>query len=676
VVFQAKTGSLNDPAPKAAVTQTITNLKAIPGVSSVTSPYDPTPTAVTFDEGKPDVKTANLNITPSGNVGYAAVSFSSPITSPDQAKTWFDQLTTAAQPAVDAGLGVTFGGAVADQGNPAPPGISAYSSLIGIAAAIVILLIAMRSAVSMAVPIGVAICSVIVSGTLSKILEASFTVGSVGPILGDMIGLAVCIDYSLFIVTRYRQGLDDGMEPYDAVGRAIATSGSAVLFAGVAVCLALCGLFIVGIPYITQIGFVAAMYVVVSILAALTLVPALLGALGHRINAGRILHREPKPVEQTVGGRWAGVTARHTGIVAAASLIALVILILPVKSLELGLPDDGNVQPSLTQYQAFQLVNENFGAGQNGSLLLAIDLPPVNSTNVLPVLQAFGTLQTAVAAAPDVARVSLPIPNSIPSSTDPSAVPTAAIMQVVPSVAPNSQQAADLVRNLRTNVIPDALKGSALNPDQVYVGGQTAINIDLTDALQAKLPIYILAVVATAFLLLMMVFRSIFVPATASIMNLLSIGAAYGVLVVVFQWGWGKGAIGLSSTLPIVPFVPVMMFAVLFGLSMDYEVFLISRIREDYNKSGDSRASVREGLSTVARVIVVAALIMMSVFVSFVPNPDPQIKMIGFGLTVAVLIDVSIVRMMLVPASMQLWPKANWWFPKWLDKILPRINVD
>ena len=676
VVFEAKTGSLDDDAPKAAVTQTIENLKKIPGVASATSPYDPTPTAITFDEGKPNLQTANLNITPSGNVGYSSVTFSSPITNPDQAKTWFDDLQAATKPATDAGLSVAIGGAVADQGNPPPAGVSQYSSFIGLAAAIVILLIAMRSATSMAVPIGVAVFSVVISGNLIKILEDSFTIGSIGPILGDMIGLAVCIDYSLFIVTRYRQGLADGLEPRDAIGRAIATSGSAVLFAGVAVCLALCGLFIVGIPYITQIGFVAAMYVVVSILAALTLVPAVLGALGHRINSGKIGHREPKPTDQTLSGRWAGVTSRRTGLIAAISIVILIVLILPVRGLELGLPDDSNIEPSLTQYQSFQLINENFGPGENGSLLLAIDLPAVDSTNVVPVLDAFGKLQTAVAAAPDVARVSLPIPNSLPSSTDPSAVPTAAIMQVVPTVSPNSEQAADLVRNLRTTVIPDALNGTALDPSKVYVGGQTAVNIDLTEALQDKLPIYILAVVATAFLLLMMVFRSVFVAGTAAVMNLLSIGAAYGVLVAVFQWGWGKEVIGLSSTLPIVPFVPVMMFAVLFGLSMDYEVFLISRIREDYNRTGESRESVRTGLSTVARVIVVAALIMMSVFISFVPNPDPEIKMIGFGLTIAVLIDVAIVRMMLVPATMQLFSKANWWFPGWLDKILPRIKVD
>jgi len=676
VVYNTPDGNLNEPATQAAVAQTITNLKAIPGVSSVSSPYDPTPTSITFDEGKPDVKSANLNITPSGKVGFSSVQFTQPITSEAQATGWYADLRNAAVPATSAGVQVAIGGAVADQGNPPPPGISEYSKEVGLLAAVLILLIAMRSVVSMLVPIGAAIVSVAVSTSLTSFLEVNYTVGSIGPILGDMIGLAVCIDYSLFIVTRYRQGLADGLEPHEAVGKAIGTAGSAVLFAGVAVCIALCGLFIVGIPYMTQVGFVAAMYVVTSILAALTLVPAVMGALGHRINAGRFLHREPKSGHATLGMRWAGVVSNHSALVAVCSLLVLVVLVLPVRSLELGLPDDGNIDPTLSQHQSFQLINENFGPGENGSLLLAVDLPEVTQSNVIPILDAFTKLQSAVASTSDVARVSLPIPNSLPTSQDPKAIPTAAIMQVVPSVAPNSQQATDLVHNLRDNVIPRAMDGTAIPAGNVFVGGATAVNIDLTQAIQQKLPFYILVVVVLAFVLLMMVFRSLLVPCSAAIMNLLSIGAAYGVLVVVFQWGWGKAAIGLFTTVPIVPFVPVMMFAVLFGLSMDYEVFLISRIREDYNSSGDPRAAVHDGLASVARVIVVAALIMMSVFVSFVPNPDPQVKMIGFGLTIAVLIDVSIVRMMLVPSTMHLWARANWWFPKWLDRILPHIQVD
>ena len=676
VVFKVSSGALTDATQEAAVNATLDNIKKISGVSSVSSPFAETPTTITWDEGTPSVQTAKQAITPDGQVGFASVTFDAPITSADQATSWFDQLQQAAQPATQAGIDVTFGGAVVDAGNPAPPGVSEYSKYIGLGVAVIILLFAFGSAVSMSVPIGTAVVSVTISTFLTTVLEASFTVGSIGPVLGDMLGLAVCIDYSLFIVSKYRSLRDEGQETLDAVGHALGTAGTAVLFAAIAVCLALCGLILVGIPYITQVGFVAAGYVVMSMLAALTLVPALLGAIGNHINGGRIFHRDHGPDFVGIGARWAGFIDRRRGLVGGVALVILVVLILPVRSMTFGLPDDGDIDPALTQQQSFQLIDENFGPGQNGSLLLAIDLPTITDQNMVQVLDAFEKLQTAVAGAQDVARVSLPIPNNFPTSSDPSAMPTAAIMQVVPTVAPNDPAATTLVENLRNTVIPQALEGTAIPASNVYVGGQTAINIDMTDKLIEELPIYILAVVATAFVLLLMAFRSVYVAGTAAIMNLLSIGAAYGVLVAVFQWGWAKDAIGLVTTLPIVPFVPVMMFAVLFGLSMDYEVFLISRIREHYLASGDAREAVRTGLSTVARVIVVAAAIMMSVFASFVPNPDPEVKMIGFGLTIAVLIDVTLVRMALVPASLQLLPKANWWFPRWLDKILPKISVE
>jgi RND superfamily putative drug exporter len=300
----------------------------------------------------------------------------------------------------------------------------------------------------------------------------------------------------------------------------------------------------------------------------------------------------------------------------------------------------------------------------------------VNQGNGLQILQAFGKLDAAIKATPGVAQVSLPIPNNFPSQANPNAVPTAAIVQVVPSTAPNTDATTELVNNLRSTVIPQSLQGSAISPSQVFVGGQTATLIDLTAAIKDRLFLFIGAVILGAFLLLMMVFRSIFVPFQAAIMNLLSIAATYGVVVAIFQWGWGKGIIGLSTTVPIVAFVPVMMFAVLFGLSMDYEVFLISRIKEEYNKSGDNRDSVVTGLASTARVITAAAMIMIAVFLSFVPSPDPTVKMIGLGMAVAVLVDATIVRMMLVPSTMELAGKANWWFPGWLDKILPRIKVE
>jgi putative drug exporter of the RND superfamily len=272
--------------------------------------------------------------------------------------------------------------------------------------------------------------------------------------------------------------------------------------------------------------------------------------------------------------------------------------------------------------------------------------------------------------------VSLPVPNQFPSDADPSKVPTAVIMQVVPTTAPNSDATTNLVSTLRDTTIPNAVQNGPIPAAQVYVGGQTALLIDLTTAIQARLLWFILAVIAGAFLLLMMVFRSLYVPANAAVMNLLSIGAALGIVVAIFNWGWAKDVIGLTTSVPIVSFVPVMMFAVLFGLSMDYEVFLLSRIKEEHDKTGDNRESVVNGVASTARVITSAALIMISVFLAFVPSPDPTVKMIGFGMAIAVLIDATIVRMLLVPSTMELAGKATWWFPSWLDKILPKIHVE
>jgi RND superfamily putative drug exporter len=510
-------------------------------------------------------------------------------------------------------------------------------------------------------------------------LEASFSIGSVAPVLGAMIGLGVGIDYSLFIVSRYRQNLAEGMKPDNAVGAAVATSGSAVLFAGITVCMALCGLFFVGIPYVAQLGYISALFVGVTIVAALTLVPALLGALGTRIDSLAIHHHhESADIHKTISARWAAATSRHPVRYALVSLVILLVLAAPVFRIELGFTDDGDLAPELTQRQAYDLLTANFGAGNNGPLLLAIDLRGADLTNPLTVTNGFAALtkmSAAIQATPGVARVSLPVPNNVPSAQDPK-LPTALIMQIVPTTAPNSTATTALVRDLRGTVIPNALKGTIGDASKVYVGGQTALLIDLTDALKDRLVLFIGLVILGAFLLLMMVFRSLFVPFKAALMNLLSIGAAYGVIVVVFQWGWGKGLIGLTNTVPIVAFVPVMMFAVLFGLSMDYEVFLISRIKEEYEKSGDSRQSVVTGLASTARVITAAALVMISVFLSFVPNPDPTVKMIGLGMAVAVFVDATIVRMVLVPSTMELAGKANWWVPRWLDRVLPNIHVE
>ncbi len=679
VVFETRSGTLADPTYAAAIDQTLSNLRGLPKVGAVTGPFDQTPTEIDgYDQGQAVVKSESLNINPTQAVGFATVPFTEQL-DVDEAKATFAALQKAVQPAAAAGLTVNIGGQVADLGNPPDPGISEYSDVIGMVFAVIILLIALGSFTSMAVPVGVAIMSVAVSHLIVGILESSFSIGSVAPVLGSMIGLGVGIDYSLFIVSRYRQGLTEGREPTDAVAKAIATSGSAVLFAGITVCMALVGLYFIGIPFVAQLGYVSALFVGVTVAAALTFVPALLGLLGRRINSLSIHHRhETQDIHKTLSARWAAATSHHPVRYMLISLVILLVLAAPVFRIDLGFTDDGNLAPELTQRRAYDTMTANFGAGDNGPLLLAVDLRGADLTNPQTVTEGYAALtrmSDAIKATPGVARVSLPVPNNIPSEQNP-ALPKAVIMQVVPTTAPNSSATADLVRDLRQNVIPKSLAGTIGDAGEIYIGGQTSTLIDLTDALTKKLPVFIAAVIFGAFLLLMMVFRSLFVPFKAALMNLLSIGGAYGVIIAVFQWGWGKSLIGLSDTVPIVAFVPVMMFAVLFGLSMDYEVFLISRIKEEYEKSGDSRQSVVTGLAATARVISAAALIMISVFLSFVPNPDPTVKMIGLGMAVAVFVDATIVRMVLVPSTMEIAGKANWWLPAWLDRRLPHINVE
>ncbi|MGI9080375.1 MAG: MMPL family transporter [Acidimicrobiales bacterium] len=681
VVFESPSGALTDPNYRAAIDHTVTNLKGIPKVTAVTGPFDPTATGVEgLENGHPVLQTQTLNLNGRQNVGFATVAFAGQLDA-TQSKNVFAALQKATAPAVATGLKVDLGGPVVDAGNPPAPGLSAYSENIGLILAVVILLIALGSFGSMAVPIGGAIVSVGVSHSLVAILGNTFDISTAAPAIGAMIGLGVGIDYALFIVTRFRQGLSEDLQPEEAVARAVATSGSAVLFAGITVCVALAGLHFVGVPFIAQLGYVSVLFVGVAVVTALTLVPALLGAMGTRINALSIHHRhETVDIHTTLSARWASATSDHPLRYALISLVVLLALAAPVLQMALGFADDANATSELTQHRAYEALTANFGPGVNGALLVAIDLRGVDLTNQKTAtdgLVALGSLSDAIKSTPGVARLSLPVPNSMPSAQDPrSPLPTTLIMQVVPTTAPNSEATADLVRTLHDKVIPTALKGTSGDAGKIYIGGQTSTLIDLTDTLTSRLPVFIGIVILGAFLLLTMVFRSLFVPFKAAVMNLLSIGGAYGVIVVVFQKGWGKGLIGLSGTVPIIAFVPVMMFAVLFGLSMDYEVFLISRIKEEYEKSGDSRQSVVTGLAATARTITAAALIMICVFLSFVPNPDPTIKMMGLGMAVAVFIDATIVRMMLVPSTMELAGRANWWLPSWLDRMLPHINVE
>jgi len=654
VVFRAPSGTLVDPAAVAAINETVARLAKVPGVTHVSDPTSPLFASTMASDHK---------------IAYATVAFETDATAVPEHT--FANLQAAAAPARAAGLEVQYGGAVIDAVNPPTSAISQHADQIGLAMAVIILIIALGSVVSMVVPITLALFALTCSTLITQILEAHFTIGSVAPVLGTMIGLGVGIDYSLFIVSRHRQNLAAGMAPDEAVGMALATSGSAVLFAAITVCIALCGLALVRIPYVTTLGFTAAIYVAVAVAAALTLLPAMLGLLGRHVTAWSLPWAKRHQAEQadgmkTVSGRWAHEVARRPIVFGLISLVVLLVLATPLFSIHLGFPSDSSAPSAITQHKAYELLDQGFGPGSNGPLLVVATLPasPKSDPAVAADLQR---LSAAVAQAPGVAHATPPV-------TDPDG--RVAIIAVTPSTSPTAAATADLVHHLRDQVIPDATRGGAVAADQVMVGGSTATDVDLTQVITDRLLPFIGGVILGAFLLLMMVFRSLFVPFKAAVMNLLSIGAAYGVIVAIFQWGWGRGAIGLDEVVPIVAFVPVMMFAILFGLSMDYEVFLLSRIREDYDRTGDSHQSVVNGLAATARVITAAALIMISVFLAFVTNPSPTVKMIGLGMAAAVFIDATIVRMILVPSTMELAGRINWWCPAWLDRILPHINVD
>jgi RND superfamily putative drug exporter len=650
VVFQAKSGTLSDPANQAAIAQTEANLAPgrSPHVTQVLGPTTPVvgPAFVSKD----------------GTIGYVRVQYDDKATSlpPETVK----QLEAAAAPAEQAGLRVEFGGPVVDYLSRDEGG---DADVIGLFFAVIILLIAFGSVVAMSVPIGTALFGLGIALSIISLVAAVTDIGTVAPTLATMIGLGVGIDYSLFIVTRHRQNLAAGMEVNESIGLANGTAGQAVLFAGGTVVIAITGLALSGIPYVTRLGFMSAIAVAVMMVAAVTLVPAVLGLAGRHINSIRVPHLRRKAraaAHHSVTGarpggweRWATFMSRHRWSAVIISLAILLTLAAPVLSMRLGQTDDGTLPENLTQRQAYDLITEGFGAGANGPLFLAVALPRPGDT--VPV----DAIEQAVAKVPGV--------QVTPSQVSPDG--SAALVVAIPPGAPQSEQTENLVNSLRTDVLPPAVQGTGAT---VFVGGQTAGFVDLGERIQDRLPLFIGAVVALSFILLMMVFRSILVPLKAAIMNLLSIAAAYGVIVAIFQWGWLKGLVGLDETVPIVSFVPMMMFAILFGLSMDYEVFLLSRIREEYYESKDNLRSVIDGLAATARVITSAALIMISVFLSFVGNPDPTVKMFGVGLAVAVFVDATLVRLVLVPATMELLGAANWWLPHWLGRILPRIRIE
>jgi RND superfamily putative drug exporter len=632
VVFHVDEGRVDDAANRAAVDDAVARLADGPDVTLVGDPFDP----------------AAPTVSPDGRTAVAPVQYGELTVQPEH----YDAVVEAIEPARDAGVQTEVSGDIAWAASEVEG-----QEGIGLIIALVVLLVAFGSLIAAGVPIATALIGVAI-GMAGLGVMAGFTdVPDVSPVLAIMIGIGVGIDYALFVVTRFRQHIHDGLPVTEAAGRANATAGQAVLFAGTTVVIAIVGLLLAGLPAVTTMGFAVAITVVVSMAIAVTLLPGLLGWAGTRIDRFAIHRRKATDAaHETLSGRWAHRVGRRPGRYAVTALVGLLVLAAPVLALRVGFADDGNAAPDTTQRRAYDLTTEAYGPGFNGPLTVVVEGPAGGD--------AAGRVHDALAATDGIALVSAPLANEAGDTS---------VMFANPTTAPGDEATADLLEDVRAEVLPEAVDGTGAT---AQVTGSTAFYEDLSARISERLPLFIAAVVALSFVLLAIVFRSVLVPLKAAFMNVLSIGAAYGVIVAIFQWGWGKGLVGVDETVAINPFVPLIMFAILFGLSMDYEVFLLSRIREEWLRTGDSHTSVVDGLGATARVITSAALIMISVFLGFVVGDDVTIKMFGVGLATAVLLDATVVRMVLVPATMALLGNANWWLPGWLDRLLPHLDLE
>ncbi|HWM21571.1 MAG TPA: MMPL family transporter [Ilumatobacteraceae bacterium] len=530
----------------------------------------------------------------------------------------------------------------------------------GLLVAAIVLLIAFGSLVAMGLPLATALFGVGVGLAGGALLANIINVPDWASSVATMIGLGVGIDYALLIVTRYRSELANGANPGAAVAIAMATAGRSVVFAGLTVVISLLGMLTMNQPYVPGVAFSAVATVLAVMLAALTLLPALLGFAGRNIDRLRMPFRHPSADHAGRGFwyRWSRTVQRHPIVTGLAGTLALGVLIAPVAGLRLGFPDAGNDPTSLTTRRAYDLMTEGFGAGFNGTFVLVADN---GDTEAMAVL---ATLDETLAATPGVAAVSPPIasPNA-----------DAAVITLTPEASPQDSETTALLSRLREHIVPDALVGTDVT---ITIGGITAANVDQTESISARLPVFIAAVIVLSFLLLLAVFRSVLVAAKAAVLNLLSIIAAYGVVAYAAEGGWFGQLFGITTPTPIPAFIPMMMFAILFGLSMDYEVFLLSRVREEYLRTGDNTTAVADGLAATAKVITAAALIMTAVFGAFILDPQIFLKIIGIGMAAAVVIDATIIRLVLVPATMELLGDKNWWMPGWLDRLIPHLDIE
>jgi RND superfamily putative drug exporter len=643
IVFHAATGTLRDEARAKAVAAVIADVAGQPHVIAVDDPLRADATGNTSQDGAFAFASVRFDVS-NGALGAPAV---------DRLK----EAAAAAGPA--SGLEVEFGGELIDFNYESRTG---EAEGLGLLAAIVILVFAFGSLVAVGLPLGTAIISLLMGLSTMGLVGNLVDIPTAAPTLAAMLGLGTGIDYALFIVTRFREGLSKGLSVEKAVGQAIATSGRAVVLAGGTVVIAILGLWIAGIPLIGFLGLASAVVVAINVVAAITLLPALLGFAGRRIDRFHVPGlRRFSGHPSAESGAWTAWGQRVSGCPWRFLFLGLVILLVlsaPVLDLRLGELDDSAAPPDSTQRHAYDLLVQGFGPGFTSPLVIVAELPAGSGAGSLE------SLATAIGADPGVVAVTPPQINLVVDT---------AVFTVVPRTAGQDPLTSQLVHRLRETVLPAATTGTGI---AVAVGGSTAFFIDMSERVADRLPLLIGAVLAVSFLLLTLMFRSLLVPLKAIVLNLLAIGAAYGVVVAVFQWGYGLGIVGLTETVPISSFVPMLMFAVLFGLSMDYEVFLLSRVREAYLVGADNERAVVAGIARTGRVITSAALIMISVFGAFVLDSDPLIKMFGVGLATAVLVDATIVRLVLVPATMTLLGDSNWWLPGWLSRVLPHLGLD
>jgi putative drug exporter of the RND superfamily len=653
IVFHAKHGTVS--ASKSAVNQATSNVAKLPHVIGATSPF------ASSNSGQ---------VSKDGTIAYTSASWN---VNPDSlGNSYLDKLNKAVEPARKAGMTVDYG---AGAGNIGQQTNDLTSEGIGLACALALLLFMFGSLIAAAIPLLSALCSVGAGLSLLGLLASAITFPTTAPTIATLLGLGVAIDYGLFLTARHREQLDQGMDVTSSVKRAESTSGAAIVVAGSTVVISILGLYIAGVTFVGSLGLAAAVVVALTMLVALTLVPAFMGVVGEnvrslparlrarksRISAREQARRTASATEQqhenSGFARWGRMVSARPWPWGIAAVAVLAVLAIPLFSIVLGQPDNGTNPASDSNKRAFVLIKQGFGTGVNGPLTVVVKLPKESSQTTNSKLS---TMQSDLAHTHGVKTVSPPVVNK---------AGTVAVLNVIPTTRPQATATTNLVKTLRNTVLPKEHLTT-------YVTGTTAGTVDFTDRITARLVWLIVAVIAISFLLLTMAFRSIVIATKAAILNLLSIGAAVGVIVAIFQYGWGASLIGLHTTLPIPAYVPMLVFCIVFGLSMDYEVFLLSRVHEAWLATADERRSVAIGIGATARVITTAAAIMVTVFASFVLNSDPTVKMLAIGMAFAVLIDASVVRMVLVPSIMTLLGRYAWWMPHWMEPIVPQLHLE